>query len=772
MLQKILLTLLIIGTNFSFATDCSLFVSGKIIDQHDKSPLSYASIYIQELKKGVIADSIGNYTIENLCKGNYTLIIEHIGCLPDTIPIVIDKHTFANFYLAHHAAELQEFILTTFKVSDVSTQTHHVISKESLKRLEGKSIGEILSNVNGITQLKTGTNISKPIIHGMSGSRIVLINNGIKLESQDWGTEHAPEIDPFSASNIKVIKGVGSLVYSSDAIGGMIILETPSLKKYKNIQANVSLVAQTNGKSIATSAKIEQGFKKHIAYMLQGTYKRSGDVSAPQYVLNNTGLQEGNILSSIGFFKNKWDVDFSYSVFHQEIGILKAAHIGNLTDLQNAIASDTPINITPFSYRIQNPKQKIGHHIANAKIKKFFKNEQKLEIIYAFQLNNRKEFDIRRSNRSTIPSLDMHLMSNNIATSYARQNKINKSTSNGTSGISFQAQHNYNNAETGIRPLIPDYYSYSFGVYDLEYFTIKRAIIELAARYDYTRFKALKFDKNNVLQKPIFNFHTYAFVLGFNWIDLKEIFKIQSTISFNARYPNANELFSEGLHHGVAAIEFGNENLHPENAIKWMTTLTTNYKKYLQIETGFYASKVYDYIYVAPLPEPILTIRGAFPAFKYYQTNARLIGLDVQVNSAPLKFLSLQFKSSIVRGKNTKSNEYLIFMPADRLSSSMELHHDFKKIKNVFFNINVHYVFKQRKIPASITDLKPSPKAYYTLNMQTGCQYSINEKNKISFSVSGENITNVAYRDYLNRFRYFTDEMGWNLVFRLKYEFN
>ncbi len=772
MLQKLLLIFFLFNTALCSATECTLVLSGKILDQHDKSPLSYATIYIQELKKGVVADSNGNYTINNLCNGNYTLIIEHIGCLPDTILIEINKHTFANFYLEHHLEELQEFILTTAKVKDESTQTNNIISKDNLKQIEGKSISEILSKVNGVTQLKTGANISKPIIHGMSGSRVALINNGIKLESQDWGTEHAPEIDPFSVSSIKVIKGAGSLAYSSDAIGGMILIDAPSLKKYKNIRADVSLVSQTNGKSIATSAQLEQGFKKYVAYMLQGTYKRSGDVSAPHYNLSNTGIQEGNLFTSVGFFKNKWDVDFSYSLFHQQIGVLKTAHIGNLTDLQNAIASDTPIINMPFSYQIPNPKQKITHHIARAKIKKFFKNEQKIEFTYAFQLNNRKEYDIRRGDRSDIPALDMHLMSNYYTTSYTRQNKIRQSINNGISGVSFQAQHNYNNAATGIRPLIPDYYSYSMGVYNLEYFTIKRAMIELAARYDYTRFKALKFDMHNVLQKPTFNFHTYAFVLGFSWNDLKEIFKIQSNISFNARYPNANELFSEGLHHGVAALEFGNENLRPENGIKWMTTLTTKYKKYLQVEAGIYATKVYNYIYIAPLPEPVLTIRGAFPAFKYYQTNARLIGFDVQVNSEPTSFLSLQFQSSIIRGKNTESNEYLIFMPADRLSSRVELHHDFKKVKNVFLNFNVNYVFKQHKTPITIPDLKQAPNAYYTLNMQTGCQYSINESNKISFSVSGENITNVAYRDYLNRFRYFTDEMGWNVVVRLKYEFN
>ncbi|HNG71804.1 MAG TPA: TonB-dependent receptor, partial [Chitinophagales bacterium] len=224
--------------------------------------------------------------------------------------------------------------------------------------------------------------------------------------------------------------------------------------------------------------------------------------------------------------------------------------------------------------------------------------------------------------------------------------------------------------------------------------------------------------------------------------------------------------------HGIATLEFGNDKLKPEHGVKWINTVSINYRKFIKAEASFYISKIVDFIYLAPLPAPILTIRGAFPAFQFYQTDARLVGFDATLYSEPTSFLSLVFRSSIIRGKNTSANDNLVNMPSDRVSAAIDLHFDFKKIKNVHFGMNVQHVLKQNKAPNLIRDYKPIPNAYTTLNTEIGFDYLASEKHKISFSVTGENITNANYRDYLNRFRYYADELGWNLIFRLKYIFS
>lgn len=773
MLQKLITFYFLLFNVLTNAQDCDIQIKGNILDEHDKSALEYATVYIQELSFGVSADANAYFLLDNLCAGKYTFIVEHLGCKPDTIILTITKSITKNFYLEHHAEELAEITTTASKLEKENTQTINIINQKELDKLEGKDFASILSSVTGVNQLKTGTSISKPIINGLYGDRILIVNNGVKLESQNWGTEHATEIDPFASSTIKVIKGIGSLEYGTDALAGMVLIEPPVLNKYKHITSSISLVGQTNGRSITSSAKIEQGFKKQVAYFLQGTYKRSGDQQAPHYNLSNTGLQEGNFSSGFGVLKNSWDINFYYSLFQQQVGLLKSSHIGNLTDLQNAIESDTPLIVNRFTYNIENPKQKVAHHSAKINVVKYFKNQNHLAFTYSFQLNKRKEFDIRRGGRSTIPSLHMNLFSNNFSAAYKRAKQFAKTKTRleGKSGVNLLMKINENKPETGIRPLIPDYYQYSFGVFDLEKFIIENFIIEFGARYDFTQFQAYKFDRNNQLQKPVFKFHTYAANIGGSWINNSNNIQVQSNISYNSRFPNTSELFSDGLHHGIATLEFGNDKLKPEHGLKWINTISVNYRKFIKAEASFYISKIVDFIYLAPLPAPILTIRGAYPAFQFYQTDARLIGFDATLYSEPTSFLSLVFRSSIIRGKNTSANDNLINMPSDRVSAAIDLHFDFKKIKNIHFGMNVQHVFKQNKTPNLIRDYKPIPNAYTTLNTEIGFDYLASEKHIISFSVTGENITNANYRDYLNRFRYYADELGWNLIFRLKYIF-
>lgn len=773
MLHKLICFCLIITGLSAHSQSCSFKISGKIIDEHDKSVLDFANLYILELQMGVSADEKGYYEFNNICPGKYTFIIDHIGCASDTILLNIFQNTNKDFFLEHHAQELAEIVATASRNKDNHTQTTTVLDNQTLNKLEGKDLGSILSTISGVNQLKTGSTISKPVIHGLYGDRISIISNGVKLETQDWGTEHAPEIDPMASNTIKVIKGAGSLEYGTDAMGGMILLEPPVLQKNQHLKAGISLIGQTNGRGIISSAKIEQGFKKQIAYFVQGTYKRTGDGQAPHYNLTNTGLQEGNLSAGIGVLKKNWDINAFYSLYHQDVGILRSSHIGNLTDLENAIASDTPLIVKPFSYKIVNPKQGVNHHLAKINIIKFFSNQSHLDVTYSLQINKRKEFDIRRGGRSEIPALDMQLWSHNLLGSYSRVKRFDSKdiSMEGKSGFNFLTKHNFNNSSTGIRPLIPDYYQYSIGIFDIEKIQLQNFTLEFGGRYDYTRFLALRFDKNNVLQKPVYNFHTYAFTVGGSWKNTSDNIRLQNNLSFSSRFPNASELFSDGLHHGIAVLEFGNAHLKPEKGIKWVSTFTASYKKYIEAEATFYISKMYDFIYLAPLPKPVVTIRGAFPAFQYYQTNARLLGLDITISIEPKNFLSLFLKYSIVRGKNTDTNDHLIYMPADRISSGFELHHDFKKIQHVHLGMNVQHTFKQKNTPVLIADYKATPNAYTILNADAGFDYVLNEHHTLSFSVSGENMTNTVFRDYMNRFRYYSDEPGWNLTFRIRYSF-
>ena len=179
MLQKIFFIFILSFSLNAVSQNCTLKISGNIIDEHDKSNLDYANVYIQELEIGTAADSNGYYEFNNICPGKYSFIIDHIGCTSDTVIVNVTKSITKNFFLEHHAEELNEIITTTSRIEKESVQSTTTIDNKTLTKLEGKDLGNILSTIAGVNQLKTGTTISKPIIHGLYGDRISIVNNGV-----------------------------------------------------------------------------------------------------------------------------------------------------------------------------------------------------------------------------------------------------------------------------------------------------------------------------------------------------------------------------------------------------------------------------------------------------------------------------------------------------------------------------------------------------------------------------------------------------------------
>ena len=311
-------------------TLCKSVLAGKIIDEHDKSPLEFANIYILELKKGGVSDSKGFYKIENICDGSYTIRISHLGCKPIETKIIVKGKTSKTFYPEHHTEILKDVEVTAKKSIEQTTQVKNDISDEKLNQSKGQSLGDALKNITGVTSLNTGNSISKPIIHGMHSNRILILNNGIRQEGQQWGIEHAPEVDPFIANKISVIKGANSVRYGSDAIAGVVLVETKPMRDSAGIGGELNLVGMSNGKAGTASAYLEGNFNKLKAFSwrVQGTLKQGGNISAPNYILINTGLKEYNFSYALAWNKEKYGTEIFYSQFNTTFGIFGASHIG------------------------------------------------------------------------------------------------------------------------------------------------------------------------------------------------------------------------------------------------------------------------------------------------------------------------------------------------------------------------------------------------------------------------------------------------------------
>ena len=316
------------------------------------------------------------------------------------------------------------------------------LSGKELEETKGLSLAEALNKINGVTMLQTGSTISKPVIHGLHSNRILTINNGVRQEGQQWGNEHAPEIDPFIADKLIVIKGVDELRYGSDAIAGVILVEPKALRSIPGYAAEFNTAYFTNNRQYVVSGVWEQQLRKlpSFSYRLQGTFKKGANAATSGYRLNNTGSEEKNFSVTAGWRKEEFNTELFYSHFATKVGIFEGSHIGNLTDLENAIASSKPddVFLGENTYKIQRPYQDVTHHLL--KLKSILrKGDHKFNLLVAGQFNHRKEYDIVRNSNKTGPQLDLSIytLSEDLSWEHPKKNNFT-----GIAGLSMMQQDN------------------------------------------------------------------------------------------------------------------------------------------------------------------------------------------------------------------------------------------------------------------------------------------------------------------------------------------
>lgn len=759
------LTIPFLGTS----QNCNFQLSGYVLDKGTDIPLPYSNVFLEDKGTGVVSDSLGYFELNSLCGGEYHIEISHIGCEPEHFFLQISNDTTVKIYLNHHA-ELLDEVVVHGKAHDNSAQVSSTVSRENIEQNSHKNLSDILESLTGVSVIKNGSGISKPVVHGLYGNRVAILNNGVTQSGQQWGNDHAPEIDPFIANHLSVVKGAGALAYGGNSLGSVILVETDKIRRDPHLHGSVNYSFNSNGLGNTLNTQLEKN-GRWAAWRVSGTLKMQGDTKSPDYFLTNTGKREGNIALQVEKkINDHWHNELYFSSFNTEIGVLRGSHIGNLTDLEQAIGREVPFNIEDdFSYKINAPRQQVSHHLLKLESKYFFDDHRILKFKYGGQINDRKEFDIRRGDRDKIPSLSLMQYSNFLDLTY------NHDLENGSlikTGLQFNLINNINNPGTGILPLIPNYDALTNSAYFIYQKEVEKLFYEIGGRYDFKNWKVATIIRTPrpEIERFEHNFHNYSISTGLKY-EFWEGFKLNFNGGYMLRAPEVNELYSSGLHQGVSGIEEGSPNLNSERSLKLVTSTDLFIQKKLFIQALAYYQNIQDYIYLQPQNEFRLTIRGAFPVFIYEQTDARIFGTDILVSYEPKENLKWLFKYALVDGKDLRNNLNLINIPANNLFSSLTLSlKDGETFKQNAIGINAKYVFQPEEIIIPEQDFLAPPDAYFLLGINFRTNWHLDHsKIKINFSV--ENALNTQYRDYLNRLRYFADDMGINVVLNLNYSF-
>ncbi len=642
------------------------------------------------------------------------------------------------------------------------------LSHKDIVSAVGKSLASMLQNVSGVSMLQTGASVAKPVIHGMYGNRILVVSGGAKLTGQQWGIDHAPEVDKNAYNNVTVVKGSESVRYGAEALGG-IILMTPKPLPYfkKKLQCDVMSYYGSNGRQIGMVGMLQGTlpFNNHWAWSVQTTLEQSGDRSTAIYLLNNTGMQQRNGAFSLGYKYDKWRMEMGYNIVWQKMGVMQSAQMGNEQLLQERIRIGQPVEFTPFTYQIGYPFQCVAHHTAYLNVYYKPSNKVKCSWLTTYQIDNRRENRIRRMNHSDIPSVSLFLQS--LQSQWHWSKFFNRWKTEW--GIQGMLMKNTNERGTGVVPIIPNYTETSVGAYALRKYMGDTWGVEAGSRFDYQLTRADGYDWTGRRYGGSRHFENITFTVGGHQHLFHEL-TLASNFGMAWRAPHVYELYSNGNELSSGMFVKGDSTLCSEQSYKWVTSL--NYaNKWTQIRVDAYLQWIKNYIYDYPTHQNIVVVSGAYPVFQYIQTNAMFRGVDMDIHFFPVSTLNYRVFASWIWANEQKTNNYLPYIPPFHLTQQLTYKPLMSGVWQPSLGIEHRYVAKQNRFNPATDLINDTPSAYHLLGFTAGITWKMNLKQNLSLLVEGTNVLNRLYKEYTNRSRYYAHDLGRDIRCTIRWTF-
>ncbi|MDF1696115.1 MAG: carboxypeptidase-like regulatory domain-containing protein [Saprospiraceae bacterium] len=768
-------------------TVCDHVVKGKVLDQVSTEPLPFATVSILESGQGVITDINGDFIIEKVCLEEFHLVIQFLG-----YRTVEHHHDFHHgdpiIYLAPEETLLDGVVIEGSRIEAFKSLAIQKleVNKESLL---SNSVGDLTESISGISILKTGSNISKPIVHGLHSNRVLVMNNGLRHAYQVWGEGHAPEIDPSHIDEIKVVKGAGTVKYGPEALGGVILYNSKKPQLDQKLKGSLGTSYQSNGRAYSGQVNLKQGSHR-FAWNAGGFGIKQADLKSPNYNLSNTGKREYGGSFNTLFHLPKIDLQVSGSFLGQELGILRGSLVGNLQDLQNAIDRSEPNPTFDPTYEIQNPKHKTQHGLLRTNLSVYL-GDHIFKLQYGVQRNIRKEFDVRRGELNERPVIDLELTSHNFELEWV-QPTIEKW--NGNSGFQWFSHDSANKPGSNPINFVPDYNVSNIGAYTIQSLKLDESTIELGVRFDFQNLSVADTIRDVTIYSNKVNFANATFTLGYRK-NLSEELSVFANVGTAWRPPNVSELYSFGYH--FSRIQFGlwRYNLEPqistplnqvfdetdrkvpsEKSLKLVSGIEINNEK-INAEFIIHVNRINDYIYLRPFGVTT-NVAGTFPYFIFSQTNAFFIGSDWDFRYHHSETWTSEAKISYVYARETENNQSFIEIPPLNINYNLE----FSKGPWVA-GMDLNYMAQQWNAPMviepisfqnggvevnpdEIFDFTDAPNAYFLVGGNLSYTYK-----SLRIGLRAKNLLNTTYRNYTDRLRYFSDAPGRNFILTFGVDF-
>jgi iron complex outermembrane recepter protein len=749
-----------------------LKLSGKITDARTGEPLPGASIYFTDDKVGAIADGSGNFSITNIPDGHHVVEISHTGYSTLVEHLELTTDTQKDFMLSPVITENQGVIVTgvsgatSIRKSPVPVTS---IRKTVLLQTPSTNIIDALSRVPGVSQVSTGPAVSKPNIRGLGYNRVVVINEGVRQEGQQWGDEHGTEIDEMSVAKVEILKGPASLMYGSDALAGVINFITNIPVAQGVIRGNLLTNYQSNNGLFGINGNVA-GNKNGFNWNLYGTHKTAGNYrNKYDGRVLNSGFNENNFGGYAGVNKSWGYTHIIFSRYDQRLGLVE----GDRDDATGKfiLYAGTPLERIATSEDLDKrtllvPMQRVQHNklvLDN----NFAIRKSRLKVNLGYQNNLRQEFGNPEDPAEKELFFDLKTVNYNVQWQLPEMKEWH--TTVGVNGMNQQ------NKNKGAELLIPEYNSFDAGVFVYTQRFFKKGTLSGGLRYDNRSLNAKGFSEGTEIKFVPFsrNFSNVSGSIGVSY-EPAEAVTVKANIARGFRAPTLAELASNGAHEGTNRYEYGNQQLQSETSLQLDGGIELNYEHFSVNLSAFY-NRMNDFIFYKKLGSASggdsLVDNGGdlIPAFAFTQHNAKLSGLELQIDihPHPLDWLHVENSFSFVRGRfdnrldgDRAGSDNIPLVPAPRWNS--EVRTDFKKagkvLRNLYASLELAKTFRQDKFFTGF-DTETATAGYTLLHAGMGTDIISKSKTICSIYFSVNNITDVAYQAHLSRLKYAAENL-------------
>lgn len=787
MIIRLLVIWLSLGlTSYSFAQQTQI-IEGSVVDSITSKPLSGVSILGKKVY--AITDDIGHFKLKTRDTSE-VFEVSHLGY--DSVKFIANTSQKNQFVIKLKPAstaldEVSVHSKTTARINKESATISVAVDEEFLHANRENSLMQTLRKIPGVSTMTIGSGQSKPTIRGLGFNRVSVVQNGIKHEAQQWGSDHGLEIDQYGIQDIRIIKGPASLMYGSDAIAGVVDIQPSKAPELNSFGGEVNVLGETNNDLLAVSTGV-QGRNENWYYRARLTYRDYADFKVPtdqinyeNYIfklhdndLRNTAGREANGSFSIGYIGEHFRSETFVSNVNAKNGFFANAH-----GLEVRTSS---IDYDASSRDIDLPFHKVNHIKVTNNSTVNLKNHT-LHIDLGYQNNQREEHSepVPHGYMPKPPNSRERVFTKNTYSLNAKDIVNLESGHTLSAGINTEFQ---NNNIGGWGFLIPAYDRYTAGAYLFDHYKLTEnlhlqgglrydfGVVKTKSHYDWYRSPRENEDgstSNLYLQRAenkTLDFGSFSGSLGLSYIHKNTTYKLNIGKSF--RMPLAHELASDGVNYHMYRYERGNLNLDPEASYQ-LDAEVSHTSGSFNFSVSPFLNFFKNYIYLNPTSNYFETLQ----IYEYTQAEVFRTGGEVSAGMDVTTALHIDASAEYVFSRQTsgpKEGFTIPFSPPliGMLSANYSLG-DLGFFKDLNLNADLRVAAAQDEIvpPEEITN------GYQVLNLSTMSKLRLfNEQKPALLRVKLNNVFNTKYFDHTSFYRLIdVPEAGRNLSVSLTIPF-